>query len=180
MLYQNAHSVLKKYRKNEKIVDIQLKFGQIPQGLHLLTSSYRSISLLDTAPFPAITLCNLNPYKASSISRVETVGETLLAFDQAMDRAGITDAQRSKKISKLLGSRRNMNPDSASSFEVIFHTWHMVAYPIQGMHDEVAIVSKAKENMMFAVSELSKEDRLRLSHTKTELVCGKKPNCYSS
>src|SRR4051812_7614877 len=27
MLYQNAHSVLNKYRRNEKIVDIQLKFG---------------------------------------------------------------------------------------------------------------------------------------------------------
>lgn len=35
MLYQNAESVIKKYNKNEKIVDIELKF--------------------DTAPFPSIT-----------------------------------------------------------------------------------------------------------------------------
>lgn len=27
MLYQNARSVLNKYHRNEKIVDIQLKFG---------------------------------------------------------------------------------------------------------------------------------------------------------
>ncbi|PIO53431.1 hypothetical protein TELCIR_25234, partial [Teladorsagia circumcincta] len=56
MLYMNAQSVLKKYKRNEKIVDIQLKF--------------------DTAPFPAITLCNLNPYKASLATSVDLVKRT--------------------------------------------------------------------------------------------------------
>lgn len=32
MLYQNAQSVLDKYHRNEKIVDIQLKFGAHPQN----------------------------------------------------------------------------------------------------------------------------------------------------
>ncbi|GMT05278.1 hypothetical protein PENTCL1PPCAC_27452, partial [Pristionchus entomophagus] len=64
MLYYNADSVLDKYNRNEKIVDIQLKF--------------------DTAPFPAITLCNLNPYKASLASNVELVQRTLNAFRDAM------------------------------------------------------------------------------------------------
>ncbi|MFH4981574.1 hypothetical protein AB6A40_008283 [Gnathostoma spinigerum] len=57
MLYENAESVLNKYRRNEKIVDIQLKF--------------------DTAPFPAITLCNLNPYKASLATNVDLVQRTV-------------------------------------------------------------------------------------------------------
>lgn len=68
MLYMNAQSVLDKYNRNEKIVDIQLKF--------------------DTAPFPAITLCNLNPYKASLATSVDLVKRTLTAFDGAMVQAG--------------------------------------------------------------------------------------------
>uniref|UniRef100_A0A0N4ZIN7 Acid-sensing ion channel 5 n=1 Tax=Parastrongyloides trichosuri TaxID=131310 RepID=A0A0N4ZIN7_PARTI len=56
MLYKNAESVLEKYNKNEKIVDIELKF--------------------DTAPFPAITLCNLNPYKASVAKSIDLVART--------------------------------------------------------------------------------------------------------
>nr|AAC47264.1 MEC-4 [Caenorhabditis briggsae] len=68
MLYLNAQSVLDKYNRNEKIVDIQLKF--------------------DTAPFPAITLCNLNPYKASLATSVDLVKRTLSAFDGAMGKAG--------------------------------------------------------------------------------------------
>ncbi|KAK6765985.1 hypothetical protein RB195_025725 [Necator americanus] len=69
MLYMNAQSVLAKYNRNEKIVDIQLKF--------------------DTAPFPAITLCNLNPYKASLATSVDLVKRTLSAFDGAMEQAGV-------------------------------------------------------------------------------------------
>ncbi|CEF63897.1 Na+ channel, amiloride-sensitive family and Degenerin family-containing protein [Strongyloides ratti] len=68
MLYQNARSVLDKYNRNEKIVDIELKF--------------------DTAPFPAITLCNLNPYKASVAKSIDLVARTLSAFDGAMNKAG--------------------------------------------------------------------------------------------
>ncbi|CAI5455769.1 unnamed protein product [Caenorhabditis angaria] len=68
MLYLNAQSVWVKYNRNEKIVDIQLKF--------------------DTAPFPAITLCNLNPYKASLATNVDLIKRTLSAFDGAMGKAG--------------------------------------------------------------------------------------------
>ncbi|RCN53789.1 hypothetical protein ANCCAN_00283 [Ancylostoma caninum] len=38
------------------------------------------------------------------------------------------------------------------------------------MTDEVAIVTKAKENIMFAMATLSMEDREKLSTTKRELV----------
>ncbi|PAV60388.1 hypothetical protein WR25_23574 [Diploscapter pachys] len=68
MLYLNARSVVDKYHRNEKIVDIQLKF--------------------DTAPFPAVTICNLNPYKASLASDVDLVRRTLSAFDGAMENVG--------------------------------------------------------------------------------------------
>ena len=36
------------------------------------------ISSLDTAPFPAITLCNLNPYKASVATDVDLVKRTVI------------------------------------------------------------------------------------------------------
>ena len=38
------------------------------------------------------------------------------------------------------------------------------------MTDEVAIVTKAKENIMFAMAALSMEQRMLLSNTKRELV----------
>lgn len=38
------------------------------------------------------------------------------------------------------------------------------------MTDEVAIVTKAKENLIFAMAALSMEDRMRLSHLKHELI----------
>ncbi|EJW79494.1 degenerin mec-4, partial [Wuchereria bancrofti] len=67
MLYHNAESVLDKYHRNEKIVDIQLKF--------------------DMAPFPAITLCSLNPYKASLATDVDVIRRMLTAFDGALNKA---------------------------------------------------------------------------------------------
>uniref|UniRef100_A0A183G2S3 Degenerin n=1 Tax=Heligmosomoides polygyrus TaxID=6339 RepID=A0A183G2S3_HELPZ len=44
------------------------------------------------------------------------------------------------------------------------------AMGFQGMTDEVAIVTKAKENIMFAMATLSMDDREKLSTTKRELV----------
>lgn len=51
-------------------------------------SSYVYRWFSDTAPFPAITLCNLNPYKASLATSVDLVKRTLSAFDGAMGKAG--------------------------------------------------------------------------------------------
>ncbi|KAE9414547.1 hypothetical protein Angca_007670 [Angiostrongylus cantonensis] len=86
MLYMNAQSVLEKYRRNEKIVDIQLKF--------------------DTAPFPAITLCNLNPYKASLATSVDLVKRTLSAFDGAMEQAGEKQKEASTDTGKVSKTKR--------------------------------------------------------------------------
>ncbi|CAJ0567782.1 unnamed protein product, partial [Mesorhabditis spiculigera] len=77
MLYLNARSVLDKYHKNEKIVDIQLKF--------------------DTAPFPAITICNLNPYKQHLARSVALIQRTLNAFDGAMSTAAQEDEEKRQK-----------------------------------------------------------------------------------
>ncbi|KAI6177484.1 hypothetical protein M3Y97_00912700 [Aphelenchoides bicaudatus] len=82
MLYINAQSVIVKYNKNEKIVDIELKF--------------------DTAPFPSITVCNLNPYKASITKDVDLIKRTLSAFDGAMTKAGVVDTDRSDRIKRLV------------------------------------------------------------------------------
>ncbi|KJH52915.1 degenerin [Dictyocaulus viviparus] len=85
MLYMNAQSVLEKYKRNEKIVDIQLKF--------------------DTAPFPAITLCNLNPYKSSLATNVDLVKRTLSAFDGAMEQAGVKQQEFQTTASTMTSSR---------------------------------------------------------------------------
>uniref|UniRef100_A0A7E4V225 Amiloride-sensitive sodium channel n=1 Tax=Panagrellus redivivus TaxID=6233 RepID=A0A7E4V225_PANRE len=268
MLYQNANSVIDKYHRNEKIVDIALKF--------------------DTAPFPAITLCNLNPYKASVATNVDLVKRTLSAFDGAMTKAGDTDKEHKRKkrqtelkavksaghshggsmfepgYSKCNCQERSQEDDSTEredcegekyktetpatekdkclcafdrktndawpcypvekwgqemcdtcdehafckksvqggkkgknpclcaptgSFCVaydgsakIVKIWEYLsgneeedanfleAMGFTGMTDEVAIVTKAKENIMFAMAALSMEQRMLLSNTKRELV----------
>uniref|UniRef100_A0A914Y447 Degenerin mec-4/10 cytosolic domain-containing protein n=1 Tax=Panagrolaimus superbus TaxID=310955 RepID=A0A914Y447_9BILA len=277
MLYKNAQSVLDKYHRNEKIVDIQLKF--------------------DTAPFPAITLCNLNPYKASVATNVEVIRRTLSAFDGAMNKAGDAEISYNSRFKRqLTNSKKDFTPDnkysnSGSAFEPgyskcnckersdenvsdekidcegekyktlqpegdidkclcafdrkttdawpcyshdswlnetcavcdshafckksgkvggnfqqgpspclcapsgefcvayngsskIVKIWEFLsgepdeeenakfleAMGFQGMTDEVAIVTKAKENIMFAMAALSMEQRMLLSNTKRELV----------
>lgn len=57
IFFAQAYYIIDKYQRHEKIVDIQLIF--------------------DAAPFPAITLCNLNPYKKSSAEQVSLVQRTL-------------------------------------------------------------------------------------------------------
>uniref|UniRef100_A0A914X6W9 Uncharacterized protein n=1 Tax=Plectus sambesii TaxID=2011161 RepID=A0A914X6W9_9BILA len=258
MFWYNAHSVVEKYNRNEKIVDIQLKF--------------------DTAPFPAITLCNLNPYKASRASSVDVIKRTLSAFDGAMVKAGgTTGAEGAHEIRRRAADMKNAvfepgyskcecpddgDPDeecdggtlkyyeptsvkdkcicafdrdstdawpchladvwtkekcescdkhahckkvgttpgavnenksclcAPSGFFCVAWDGHSVldiwqflnpteatedpgfieAMGFTGMTDEVAIVTKAKENIMFAMAALPMSDREALSTTKRELV----------
>ena len=53
-VYQ-AVLLIQKFNRNEKIVDIELKF--------------------EAAPFPAITICNLNPYKGSQSKNTKTLSK---------------------------------------------------------------------------------------------------------
>uniref|UniRef100_A0A8R1HXL4 Degenerin n=1 Tax=Caenorhabditis japonica TaxID=281687 RepID=A0A8R1HXL4_CAEJA len=68
-----AVAVIQKYQKMDKITDIQLKF--------------------DTAPFPAITLCNLNPYKDSVIRSHESISKILGVFKSVMKKAGDSSSE---------------------------------------------------------------------------------------
>ncbi|CAI4226049.1 unnamed protein product [Auanema sp. JU1783] len=72
-IYQ-AIAVVEKYMKMDKITDIQLKF--------------------DTAPFPSITLCNLNPYKDSLIRNEETISKILGVFEKVMSEAGAGNTEQ--------------------------------------------------------------------------------------
>uniref|UniRef100_A0A1I7XKV2 Degenerin del-1 n=1 Tax=Heterorhabditis bacteriophora TaxID=37862 RepID=A0A1I7XKV2_HETBA len=56
--------VFEKYQKNDKIVNVELEF--------------------ESAPFPAITVCNLNPFKKHLARSVPEISETLDAFHQAV------------------------------------------------------------------------------------------------
>uniref|UniRef100_A0A0K0FMN3 Degenerin mec-10 (inferred by orthology to a C. elegans protein) n=1 Tax=Strongyloides venezuelensis TaxID=75913 RepID=A0A0K0FMN3_STRVS len=68
MFVYHAIDVVAKYQKNAKITDIQLQF--------------------DTAPFPAITICNLNPYKDSVIRNVDKIKKILDIYSDVMIKAG--------------------------------------------------------------------------------------------
>ncbi|GMR63024.1 hypothetical protein PMAYCL1PPCAC_33219, partial [Pristionchus mayeri] len=67
MFLLQAASLLIKYKRMDKITDIQLKF--------------------DTAPFPAITLCNLNPYMNTLVRDVEKIRIILNAYNDVMNKA---------------------------------------------------------------------------------------------
>ncbi|KAI1725988.1 amiloride-sensitive sodium channel domain-containing protein [Ditylenchus destructor] len=159
MLFQNAKSVLNKYNRNEKIVDVQLKF--------------------DSAPFPAITLCNLNPYKASKATGVRLIRKTLEAFDAAMHKAGASDQLRSRRIREIVNSAvqqadytsvKKFTENVVSNFENISDKDFNEAMGFEGMTDEVAIVTKAKENILFVMTALPVEERLRISTQKHEII----------
>lgn len=73
--------VINKYHRYDKIVDIQAHFVA-----KLLFFIYTSLQLVfDPAPFPAITLCNLNPYKRSSAERVSLVQRTVRSLRRRCD-----------------------------------------------------------------------------------------------
>ncbi|KAK6029274.1 hypothetical protein OSTOST_04616 [Ostertagia ostertagi] len=92
----------------DKITDIQLKF--------------------DTAPFPAITLCNLNPYKDSTIRDEESVKKILEVFAKIMKKAGTSGdslqeleevVETARTVLPLDGSRKRRDKESKGSFEPV-------------------------------------------------------------
>ncbi|EYB98347.1 hypothetical protein Y032_0132g1732 [Ancylostoma ceylanicum] len=101
-VYQ-AIAVVDKYYRMDKITDIQLKF--------------------DTAPFPAITLCNLNPYRDSKIRDEESINKILSVFKKMMKKAaGAADLEELEhaveegKFSLKL-NRKRRETESKGSFE---------------------------------------------------------------
>ncbi|CAD5216048.1 unnamed protein product [Bursaphelenchus okinawaensis] len=80
MFVLQANSVIAKYSRNEKITSIELKF--------------------ETAPFPAITLCNLNPYKESLLKDVEAIKKILEVYHNVLDQAGKTNREKKPSVSK--------------------------------------------------------------------------------
>ncbi|KAK0400541.1 hypothetical protein QR680_015306 [Steinernema hermaphroditum] len=81
----NCKEVVEKFKRNDKIVGVELQF--------------------ENAPFPAITICNLNPFKRHLARTVPEISETLDAFHQAVayskDSANqYSRSARSKRDSK--------------------------------------------------------------------------------
>uniref|UniRef100_A0A0K0D0I6 Degenerin n=1 Tax=Angiostrongylus cantonensis TaxID=6313 RepID=A0A0K0D0I6_ANGCA len=81
--------VFEKYQKKEKIVNVELEF--------------------ESAPFPAITVCNLNPFKNHLARSVQEISETLDAFHQAVTYSNTANHQRireRKKRNAITGNYR--------------------------------------------------------------------------
>ncbi|KAE9416026.1 hypothetical protein Angca_008567, partial [Angiostrongylus cantonensis] len=72
--------VFEKYQKKEKIVNVELEF--------------------ESAPFPAITVCNLNPFKNHLARSVQEISETLDAFHQAVTYSNTANHQRIRERKK--------------------------------------------------------------------------------
>uniref|UniRef100_A0A1I8E8K1 Amiloride-sensitive sodium channel n=1 Tax=Wuchereria bancrofti TaxID=6293 RepID=A0A1I8E8K1_WUCBA len=150
-----------------------------------------SSSLANMAPFPAITLCSLNPYKASLATDVDVIRRMLTAFDGALNKASrIISSNINQRKQRYAGTVEKAQ--KASMFEPGYSKYicddsidtkrecedgqsaedstFVEAMGFDGMTDEVAIVTKAKENIIFAMAALPMKDRQRISTTKRELV----------
>ncbi|CAI4226053.1 unnamed protein product [Auanema sp. JU1783] len=85
ILAYNIILVIEKYQRNDKIVNVELEF--------------------ESAPFPAITVCNLNPFKKHLARTVPEISETLDAFHQAVVFSN--DAQFEETTSRKKRSAKN-------------------------------------------------------------------------
>ena len=86
MFAYQGKSIIQKYNQNEKIVDIQVSVSFIVCKVHDAVQCNFQL-VFDAAPFPAITLCNLNPYKKTLAQDVDLVKRTLKVFQDVMNEA---------------------------------------------------------------------------------------------
>ncbi|WKY16363.1 hypothetical protein Q1695_001208 [Nippostrongylus brasiliensis] len=92
-LYQAA-SLFVKYQKHDKITSISLKFDQVE--------------------FPAITFCNLNPYKKSLVMMVPSIRDTMDVYDNAKSHS------KSDRPKKQKFRRRQFSVESAKRVRKLF------------------------------------------------------------
>ncbi|KAI6182777.1 Degenerin-like protein asic-1 [Aphelenchoides bicaudatus] len=78
-----AIQIVKRFSRNDIIVGVELKFENI---------SFSNIELSNE-----MFVCNLNPYKNSLARSLGSVKDTLMAFDDAMERSDQSKSQRSKR-----------------------------------------------------------------------------------
>ncbi|KAI6171410.1 Degenerin mec-10 [Aphelenchoides bicaudatus] len=128
-----AHNLLQKYYKKEKITSIQLN--------------------VDSAPFPAITICNLNPYLLTSIRHIGSAQKILQTYKSVL--AKVKNHQNGQ-------NQQYLNDDDEQMI--------LEALGFDNMTDEVAIVTKARENIIFAMSALAEESRMLVSTQKHQLI----------
>ncbi|CAI5454337.1 unnamed protein product [Caenorhabditis angaria] len=80
MFVYQAAKLIVKYNAHEKITDISLKFDQVE--------------------FPAITFCNLNPYKKSLVMMVPSIRDTMDVYDNAKTHSKSDDEKKKSKFSR--------------------------------------------------------------------------------
>ncbi|CAL2050600.1 unnamed protein product, partial [Caenorhabditis brenneri] len=80
MFAYQASKLILKFNAHEKITDISLKF--------------------DDVEFPAITFCNLNPYKKSLVMMVPSIRDTMDVYDNAKTHSKTEGEKKKPKISR--------------------------------------------------------------------------------
>lgn len=80
MFAYQASKLIFKFSAHEKITDISLKF--------------------DDVEFPAITFCNLNPYKKSLVMMVPSIRDTMDVYDNAKTHSKSEGEKKKPKVSR--------------------------------------------------------------------------------
>uniref|UniRef100_A0A914WRK2 Uncharacterized protein n=1 Tax=Plectus sambesii TaxID=2011161 RepID=A0A914WRK2_9BILA len=172
--------VQEKYSRQEKIVSVELVF--------------------DTPSFPAITVCNLNPFKKHLARTVPEISETLDAFHQAVTFSKDSNSYISGRDRRSLKSGFNYvqyEPSGQSDANYCLlkpdrmkRMWEIrgkhipdKSSPFRGdfleqlallgyanMTDEVAITTKTKERLVLTMAGLPRQRRIALSYGKAEFI----------
>uniref|UniRef100_A0A915B2H7 Degenerin n=1 Tax=Parascaris univalens TaxID=6257 RepID=A0A915B2H7_PARUN len=132
--------LIRRYRTYAKTVDLDLKF--------------------ENAPFPSVTLCNLNPYKASAIAAEETTRATMDAFEHIVKSGGGTygvaaaiDAVRSHKGSKQREKRETLNETRIRRYHQVYAQCICEVNALSGERKKGSCFAAYKGNISITFSE---------------------------
>nr|CAD2172465.1 unnamed protein product [Meloidogyne enterolobii] len=130
--------VLEKYQRREKIVSVQLRF--------------------DNVPFPAITICNLNPFKREEARHVPEISETLEAYHQAVTYSKHADLYLDE--TPAVRERRNIRGGHRHvQIEPVMSDCECLeGFNSAGKHDCAQLDSIPKDNVSLCICNYDRQD----------------------
>ncbi|KAL7069600.1 hypothetical protein ACQ4LE_010876, partial [Meloidogyne hapla] len=130
--------VLEKYQRREKIVSVQLRF--------------------DNVPFPAITVCNLNPFKREQARHVPEISETLEAYHQAVTYSKHADLYLDE--TPAVRERRNIRGGHRHvQIEPVMSDCECLeGFNSAGKHDCAQLDSIPKDNISLCICNYDRQD----------------------
>uniref|UniRef100_A0A0N4ZC81 Degenerin-like protein unc-105 n=1 Tax=Parastrongyloides trichosuri TaxID=131310 RepID=A0A0N4ZC81_PARTI len=129
--------LIRRYRLYEKTVDLDLKF--------------------ESAPFPAVTICNLNPYKASAIQSDPITKSTMDAFTNLMNRgasaiSGIANELAAAKGESIARRKREESNNESRRYLQVLAQCYCEISTLSGIRKKGSCFAAYKGNISLTFS----------------------------